>query len=73
MIDTAFQGLGYGKKAVAAALSMLRAQHGHHQFALSYHPENTVARRLYLGLGFQETGEVEDEEVVARLEVTATL
>jgi diamine N-acetyltransferase len=73
MIDAAFQGLGYGKKAVAAALAMLRTQHGHHQFALSYHPENTVARRLYLELGFQETGEVEDEEVVARLEVAATL
>ncbi|MDB5045787.1 MAG: family N-acetyltransferase [Deinococcus sp.] len=67
MIDAAWQGQGYGKQAVRAALAALTAQHGHRQFALSYHPENTGARHLYLGLGFQETGEREDEEIVARL------
>jgi diamine N-acetyltransferase len=35
--------------------------------ALSYAPENRVARDLYLGLGFVESGEVEDDEIVARL------
>lgn len=67
MVDAAFQGLGYAKKAVAATLAQLSAQHGHQRFALSYRPDNAVARRLYLGLGFQETGEMEEEEVVARL------
>ena len=66
MVDAAFQGRGYGKQAMIAALMTLGGQ-GHRQFALSYHPANAVARRLYLGLGFQETGEMEDEEVVARL------
>ena len=33
---------------------------------LSYSPENTVARALYASLGFAETGEVDDDEVVAR-------
>ena len=35
-------------------------------FALSYQPENTAARALYASLGFVETGEQEDDEVVAR-------
>ncbi|SMB97153.1 GNAT family N-acetyltransferase [Deinococcus hopiensis] len=66
MVDGTFQGRGYGKQAVEAALAAIGQQHGHRRFALSYHPSNTVARSLYLGLGFQETGEMEDEEVVAR-------
>lgn len=67
MVDATFQGLGYGRQAIVAALAELGGGRGHQRFALSYHPENTVARHLYLGLGFQETGEMEDEEVVARL------
>ena len=67
MVDATFQGLGYGRQAMVATLAELAVGRGHQQFALSYHPENTVARHLYLGLGFQETGEMEDEEVVARL------
>lgn len=70
MIDAAFQGRGYGKQAVAAALETLAVQYGHRQFALSYHPDNVVARDLYAGLGFQATGEMEDEEVVVRLVVS---
>jgi diamine N-acetyltransferase len=35
--------------------------------ALSYSPGNSVARDLYLALGFVETGEMEDDEPVARL------
>jgi len=67
MIDAAFQGRGYGKHAVIAALETLAVNHGHRHFALSYHPSNTVARDLYAGLGFRATGEMEDEEVVVRL------
>ena len=35
-------------------------------FALSYRPDNVVAKALYASLGFVETGEVDDDEVVAR-------
>ena len=34
--------------------------------ALSYSSDNTGARALYASLGFRQTGEMEDDEVVAR-------
>ena len=65
------QGRGYGRQATRAALAMLGAAHGYTNFALSYNPANAVARRLYQSLGFAETGEREDDELVARLVVPA--
>ena len=38
--------------------------------ALSYDPENTVARSLYASMGFVETGEISDNETVARRRLT---
>jgi diamine N-acetyltransferase len=68
LIDQRYQGRGYGKGAVQAALALLAEQHGHRAFALSYQPGNSVAKKLYESLGFRETGEREDDEVVARLQ-----
>lgn len=65
-IDQAWQGRGYGRRAVELAREKLHREHGHTRFALSYHPENTLAARTYAALGFAETGETEDDEVVAR-------
>lgn len=70
LVDQPYQGRGYGKQAVQAALGLLHNQHGYQHFALSYQPANLVAKHLYAALGFVETGEVEDDEVVARLGLT---
>ncbi|GAA1601548.1 GNAT family N-acetyltransferase [Catellatospora bangladeshensis] len=67
IIDTAHQGRGLGKAAVRAALDLLSAHHGQTSFALSYEPANTAARHCYTAVGFTETGETEDTELVARL------
>ncbi|MBN1316888.1 MAG: GNAT family N-acetyltransferase [Anaerolineales bacterium] len=69
MIDQALQRRGYGRLAVQAAINMLSEEHGYRHFALSYSPDNT-ARHLYHQMGFVETGEWEDNEVVARLYLT---
>jgi diamine N-acetyltransferase len=68
-LDRAYQGRGLGRAAIVEALAVLGGRTGASEFALSYQPANTVARRLYGSLGFVETGEVEDDEVVARLRV----
>lgn len=66
LIDQSHQGRGYGKAALQTALNMLAEQHGHRNFALSYNPTNQVAKKLYETLGFRETSEQVDDEVVAR-------
>jgi len=65
-IDQRRQGSGYGSAAVEAVLRLLREEHGCTSAALSYSPDNVGARRLYASLGFEETGELEDDELVAR-------
>ena len=72
LISQEYQGRGYGRQAVQAALTLLNDQHGHQRFALSYQPANTVAKKLYQSLGFSETDEWEDDEIVARLVFTQT-
>lgn len=67
LIDQSRQRRGYGRQAVQTAVTMFKEAHGHLNFALSYDPTNLTAKRLYNKLGFVETDEWEDNEVVARL------
>ncbi len=61
IIDVAHQGRGFGRAAVERFIERFEDN-----LALSFSPENTVARSLYLDLGFVETGETEGDELVAR-------
>jgi diamine N-acetyltransferase len=70
VVDAAHQGRGVGRAAVREAIRVLREQTGAASFALSYDPDNAVAKGLYTSLGFVETGEVDEDEVVARLSPT---
>jgi diamine N-acetyltransferase len=65
VIDRRHQRRGYGRAVVTQLLERAAAD-GHQEAALSYDPQNTAARSLYARLGFVETGEVEDDETVAR-------
>lgn len=69
VIDRRHQRRGYGRAVVAQLLDRAAA-HGHQQVALSYDPRNNPARSLYASLGFLETGEVADDEIVARRPTT---
>lgn len=66
IIDKRYQRHGHGRHALESLLELLGEKHGQRRFALSYAPENPAAH-LYRALGFQETGEREGDEVVARL------
>lgn len=66
LVDAEHQGRGIGGAAVARAIARLADEHGFEHFALSYLPDNARARRLYARLGFRESGEFEDDEIVAR-------
>jgi diamine N-acetyltransferase len=67
VVGLAHQRRGYGRAAVLAVLERLRRERGCLSAALSYSPQNAAARGLYASLGFVETGEREDDELVARL------
>lgn len=65
VIDAASQGKGFGRGAVLAFLDRF-TDNGKINVALSYMQQNTIARNLYLDIGFVETGETAGDEVVAR-------
>ena len=76
MIDARYQRRGYGREALRLALDFIRTQpcsSGElHPISakycwLSYEPENDIARRLYHAFGFEETGDTDGDEIIARL------
>ena len=71
MIDSAYQNRGYGRKAVQLALDFIKTMPcGKAECCwLSYEPENEVARQLYRSYGFEETGDMDGEELIAALKL----
>jgi diamine N-acetyltransferase len=68
VIDAAQQRRGYGREAIRLLIDRLKAEPNFREVALSYAAHNP-ARALYAAIGFVETGETEDDELVARLSV----
>ena len=71
MIDKRYQGNGYGKEALKLAIDFIKTfPCGKAEYCwISYNPENVVAKNLYASLGFVETDEMCDDEVVALLKL----
>jgi diamine N-acetyltransferase len=68
MIDRRYQRRGYGSEAMRLVVDELARDPACDAVYLSYVPENEGAARLYRALGFEATGEVdEDGEVLMRL------
>ena len=73
MIDKKYQGNGYGKEAMKLAIDFIKTYpSGKTDYCwLSYEPENEVARKLYLSLGFEERLDLYEEgmEIPAMLKL----
>ena len=71
MIDSKYQHKGYGREAIKLALTFIRTWPcGKAEYcALTYEPENTVARDLYRSFGFEENGEKDGDELIAVLKL----
>jgi RimJ/RimL family protein N-acetyltransferase len=67
MVDEKYQGNGYGRAAMESMLATFRADECVSVVCITYEPENNPARKLYASLGFEETGEFMENEVVALL------
>jgi diamine N-acetyltransferase len=66
IIDSEVQHQGVGRAAVLSFIDRFSSG-SRANLALSYAPDNRVARHLYADLGFIETGEMAEDEIVARL------
>ena len=69
MVDENFQGKGFGRFGMIKMLEIFRADERVNTVGISYEPDNDGARKLYASLGFVETGEVVEGEVVAELKL----
>ncbi len=67
MVDETQQGKGYGTFGMQQMLETFRRDERIRNVGISYEPNNEVARRLYASLGFVETGEIVDGEMLAIL------
>ena len=69
MIDERYQGRHFGKAAMELILDFIRTMPVEPSDLcwLSYDPENHAARSLYRNFGFQETGEMDGNEIIAVL------
>ncbi len=67
MIGAEYQGKGYGKRALELVIDHVRTMPGAKELLLSYVPGKGNPRKFYQKLGFEETGEVDDDEIVMRL------
>ena len=68
MIDEKFQKNGFGEKVLEMVIETIKQEKTHNKIKISTNPENMVARNLYAKLGFYETGELHDDEVLMILE-----
>ena len=69
MIDAGHQRKGYGRAAIRLLLDHVRSLPGATELKTSWVPAPGGPAPFYEGLGFQTTGEVDEGEVVGRIEL----
>ena len=67
MIGKDCQGKGYGTEALSSAIRLLANENLFSTIQINYVKGNFPAKHLYEKLGFQETGEMEENEIVMKL------
>ena len=61
MIDSRFQGRGYGKAALGLLLDDLRRERKYDTVEVCVHRDNIAALALFTGAGFRDTGYVDPD------------
>jgi diamine N-acetyltransferase len=69
MIAAEYQGLGFGKQAIQLLIAHVKTRPQATELLTSYVPGEGSPGTFYHKLGFVDTGEVEDDENVTRLEL----
>ena len=63
-IDEQFQGKGYGRTAIKLVLNDMKKDGKYDKVVLCYIEGNIVAKKIYAGYGFMETGRDENEIIM---------
>lgn len=69
MIDGRYQGSGFGRQALEQVIERVRALPNAREMTLSYVPADGGPELFYAGLGFVNTGEMHDDEMVMKLKL----
>ncbi|MEE9553999.1 MAG: GNAT family N-acetyltransferase [candidate division Zixibacteria bacterium] len=67
MIDTRYQGMGFGKKAMMLFIDHVKTLPDATELLTSCVPGDGSPEGFYVNLGFRPTGEIDDGEIVMRL------
>jgi diamine N-acetyltransferase len=67
MVDLKHQRKGYGRAIMQQTIDILKQQPDCDAVYISFVPENETARTLYASMGFEDTGTIEEGEVVFKL------
>lgn len=65
MVDERYQGHGYGRAGLLAALAEMAKLPDPHAIQVGYRPEDLAAARMYASVGFRPIGALSDGEVLA--------
>lgn len=66
-IDERYQGHGFGTEAARQILNLMKMEKKYHKVILCYIDGNETARKLYEKLGFEPTGERDEDEIIMQL------
>lgn len=69
MIAGSYQKLGYGKRAIELLCKYVKTRPNAKELVASYVPIDGGPKGFYEKLGFKPTGEMEDDEVVIKLDL----
>lgn len=70
MVDKNHQRKGYGRAIMQQTIERMKTLSDSENIYISFLPENTAAKNLYAGVGFEDTGTMDEDEIVYRLKVT---
>jgi diamine N-acetyltransferase len=66
MVDRHYQRKGYGRAALELFIEQMRLKPGCKAIHATVMPGNDIAQSLYASLGFVETGDMEDGDLILR-------
>lgn len=72
-IDRHYQGQGYGKEVLARVIELAKVDLSCRYLCLRVSDENSHAQRLYLGIGFENTGKRRGRQLIYRLAINRSV